>query len=159
MSSQQPSQVHGVLGEPTGAEDPHRDRERLEVGDPVADQGGVHVLEGHAVDHQVDRDDPRGQLAQPGRRQPAHEVLGEHGEALLGLVVPGQPAGEHVQRLVGTVDVGHHVGPDLVVEQRLDPADGHAAGGAIRTSPFDTITPVLPSRTSTWDSRSGAKAR
>ena len=90
-------------------------------GIPSLDQGGVDVLERHALDHQVDRDDPRGELPEPRRRQPADEVLGEHRQALLGLVVAGEPAGQHVERLVGAVDVGHDVGPHLVVEQRLDP--------------------------------------
>ena len=67
---------------------------------------------------------------QAPRVQAAGEVLGEHGETLLGLVVPGQPDGQQRQGLPGTVLVGDDVGADLVVQQWLDPV--RTEGGGLR---------------------------
>ena len=58
------------------------------------DQSVVHLGELGAAEHLVHRDDASGELAEPARGQPAHEVLGEHREALLRLLVAGQTAGQ-----------------------------------------------------------------
>ena len=113
-------QVHRVLRQAAGSEDAHGDRERLDPADPVGDELLVHVRERRTVGHLVNRDDARGELAQPSRREPADEVLGEHGQALLGLVVAGESGAQESQRLVGAVDVGDDVGADFVLEQGVD---------------------------------------
>ena len=81
----------------------------------------MHVLEGDASTIRWTATTRAASWRRRDRGEPAHEVLGEHRQALLGLVMAGEPAGQHVERLVGTVDMGHHVGPDLVLEQRIDP--------------------------------------
>ena len=50
----------------------------------------MHLRELGTSEHRVHCDDASGELAKPTRGQPADEVLGEHGEALLGLLVTGQ---------------------------------------------------------------------
>ena len=113
-----------------------------------------------AVSHLVNRDDARGELAQPSRRETTDEILGEHRQAFLGLVVVGETSAEEAQRLVATVDVGDDVRADLVLQQRVArAATGTVTVGAISRSPFDTMTPLLSSRTSTCESRSGRVAR
>ena len=51
----------------------------------------MHLGELGAVDHLVHRHDPGGELAQAAGGEAADEVLGEHRQALLGLLVAGQP--------------------------------------------------------------------
>ena len=74
-----------------------------------------------AADHPVHGHHAAGELAEPERGEAAAGDLGEHGEALLGLVVAREPDAEHLDRLVAAVGLGHQVGADLVVEQRLGP--------------------------------------
>ena len=69
--------------------------------------------------HLVHRDDSGRQLTQAARRQPAGEILGEHGQPFLRLVVAGQSSAEQPQRLTRAVDVGDDVRTDLVLEQRM----------------------------------------
>ena len=64
-------------------------------------------------------DHSRRELAQAVRGEPAREILGEHRETFLRLLVAGEAAGERPQLLVGAVDIGDHVGPDFVVKQGL----------------------------------------
>ena len=54
----------------------------------------MHGRERLSCAHLVHRDDPGRQLAQAARRQPAGEVLGEHGQPFLRLVVAGESGAE-----------------------------------------------------------------
>ena len=78
------------------------------------------LQEAGAVEHLGDGDDPGREHAETPRVQPAGQVLREHGEAFLGLVVAGQSDRQQLQGLPGAVLVGHDVGADLVVQQGLD---------------------------------------
>ena len=70
-------------------------------GIPCVDEGGVDVLERARRSTIAWTATTRAASWRSRRgREAADEVLGEHGQALLGLVVAGQPAGEHVERLV-----------------------------------------------------------
>ena len=82
----------------------------------------MHVGERRPLGHLVDGDDPGRELAQPSRRETPGEVLGEHGQAFLGLVVAGESGAEQAQRLAGAVHVGDDVRADLVLEQGVDAA-------------------------------------
>ena len=125
----QAPQVHRVLREAAGPEHAHGDRERLVGRDPGVDESSVHLGELGPAEHLVHRDDASGELAEPARGQPADEVLGEHREALLGLLVTGQTAGQDPELLVRAVDEGDDVGADFVVQQRFGPRRRDPGGG------------------------------
>ena len=82
------------------------------------------VDERAAVDHRLHGQHAACQRAQPRGREAAGEVLGEHGQAFLQLLVAGQPGEELLQRLLPAVEVGEQVRADFVVQQRLDGATG-----------------------------------
>ena len=103
----------------------------------------------------LDGHDPRGQQAQPRPAQPADQVLGQHGQAFLQRLVPGQPGVELPERLRPAVEVGQHVGADLVLEQRLDPrrrdlrSGCRSAGCRARPSgPLHVVADLDPGRQS-----------
>ena len=113
-----------------------------------------------AVEHLLDGDDPCREHAQASRVQAAGQVLGEHGKALLGLVVAGQSDGQQLQRLPGAVLVGDDMGADLVVQRaaRHDRREDAAASG-MSSRPKDTISSETSSRTSKLTGKSGYAAR
>ena len=157
----QTAEVHGVLREPAGPEHPHGDRERLAVGDATRRRGWrARRRTAAPLHHRVDRDDAAGELAKPARREPADEVLREHRQALLGLVVAGE-AGRRARAAAGAAPLTWVTTcvPTSWCSSASNRPTGTRHVGATSTSPLETITPVLPSRTSTCDSRSGAKAR
>ena len=125
----QASQVHRVLREAAGPEHAHGDRERLVCGDPGIDESAVHLGELGPAEHLVHCDDASGELAESARGQPAYEVLGEHREALLSLLVTGQTAGQYPELLVRAVDEGDDVGADFVVQQCFGPSRRDPSGG------------------------------
>ena len=65
--------------------------------------------------------DPRREHAETPRVQSAGQVLGEHGKALLSLVVARQPDRQQRQWLPGAVLIGDDMGADLVMQQGLHP--------------------------------------
>ena len=124
-----PAQVDRVLHRAAADDDPDGDGPRGPRRDRVVGAQRLEdVQEAGAVEHLADGDDPRREHPQASRVQPAGQVLGEHGEALLGLVVAGQADGQQRQGLPGAVLVGDDVGADLVVQQRLDPVRPEGGG-------------------------------
>ena len=76
----------------------------------------------------ADGDHSRRKHAKTPRVQSTGEVLGEHGKTLLGLVVARQSDRQQRQWLPGAVLVGHDVGPDLVMQQRVDAVRAEGGG-------------------------------
>ena len=76
-------------------------------------------------DQRLDGEHPAGERPQPRPRQPADQVLGEHREPFLQLLVPGEPRVELLERLLLAVEVGEQVRADFVVQQRLDAVARH----------------------------------
>ncbi len=123
---QQAAQVDRILGEAAAAEDADRHAEGDARGNPVAiAELGDHGREGDTVDHPPHRDRARRDQAKSIRVEATDQVLGQEREPLLERLVAGEPAGEHAQRLGPAVGVGHHVGADLVLQERVDPVVGH----------------------------------
>ncbi len=79
-------------------------------------QGFEDLHESGAGEHLADGDYPCREHAEPPRVQSAGQVLGKHGEALLGLVVARQSDRQQRQWLPGAVLVGDDMGADLVVQ-------------------------------------------
>ena len=109
----------------------------------------------------ADGDDPRREHAQTPRVQPAGQVLREHGESLLGLVVAGQADRQQRQWLPGAVLVGDDVGADLVVQQGLDAVrpDGGGLGDeqpAERHHQLGDVVAHLDVRPGSPDTRRGS---
>ena len=125
----QAPKVHRVLREAAGTKHAHGDRERLVCRDSGIDESSVHLGELGPSEHLVHCDDAGGELAESARGQPADEVLGEHREALLRLLVTGQAAGQDPERLVRAVDEGDDVGADFMVQQCLGPSRRDPGGG------------------------------
>ena len=116
-----PTEVDRVLHRAAPHDDPDRDRPSSPRRDPVlAPEQLEDLQEGGAIEQLGDRDDPGGEHAETPRVQPAGQVLREHGETFLGLVVARQSDRQQLQGLPGAVLVGHDVGADLVVQQGLD---------------------------------------
>ena len=86
------------------------------------------LQESGAVEHLADGYDPRREHAETPRVQSAGQVLGEHGKALLGLVVARQSDRQQRQWLPGAVLVGDDMGADLVVQQGLDAVRPESGG-------------------------------
>ena len=124
-----PTQVDRVLHRTAPDDDPDGDGPGGPRRYPVVGPQRLEDLqESGAVEHLADGDDPRREHAEAPRVQSAGQVLGEHGEALLGLVVAGQPDREQRQRLPGAVLVGDDMGADLVVQQGLDAVRPESGG-------------------------------
>jgi hypothetical protein len=116
------AQVDRVLHRAAADDDPAGDGPRGSRRDPVPrPQRLEDVHETGPVEQLADGNNSAAEHAQPARVQPAGEVLGEHRQPLLGLVVTRQPDRQQFQGLPGAVVVGDDVGADLVVQQRLDP--------------------------------------
>ena len=119
----QASEVDDVLGEPTGAVDPHGHVEgggRREAGLPGQVAEGLHEV--RTLREGVHGDHPGRQGGHPARRQTADDELGQDRQCLLGLVVTGEPDPQKAQGLVASVHPGQHVGADLVLDQGVDSA-------------------------------------
>ena len=86
------------------------------------------LQESGAVQHLVDRHHPRREHPETPWVQSAAQVFGEHGKALLGLVVARQTDPQQGQWLPGAVLVGDDMGADLVMQQRLDPVRPERGG-------------------------------
>ena len=69
-------------------------------------------------------------VARAGGGEAADDVLGQHGQPLLGFLVAGQADVEEPQRLGAPVDAGDDVGADLVLHQGVGPGLGDLHSGA-----------------------------
>src|SRR6478736_8377097 len=123
------TQVDRVLDEATPDDDPDDDGPRGARRDPIyGPQRFEDLQEAGTVEHLVDGQHPRCKHTQAPWIQSADDVLGEHGQALLGLVVSGQPDREQLQWLPAAVLIGDDVGADLVVQQGLDAVGPDSSG-------------------------------
>lgn len=116
----QTAQIDSVLGESASAAGAYRNVERVVGGHAVRlVQAGEDCRKllapgGHRGGHH-----PRGEDAQALAGQIPGQILAEHAEAFLRRVVLRQAHLELAQRLLPAVVAGHHMGADLVLDQRL----------------------------------------
>jgi hypothetical protein len=89
-----------------------------------------------AVEHLADGHHPRRKHPETPRVQSAGQILREHGKTLLGLVIARQSDPQQRQWLPGAIEVGDHMGADLMMQQRLDPL-GPESGGLGNEQPAE----------------------